>query len=493
MTILPTLLLVDDEEHSLAAMRMALEDDFECLTAPNADEAMRLMEENFVQAIFCDHRMPGKTGVEFLVEVRERWPETVRIIITGYTETNDMIAAINEAGIYQFLTKPWHPDQLVMAAKNAAQLFQLSRDHDRLSLEMRFMGKTAENKVESRRRALREGFGFERILRSANSPMNATVELARQVASFDVPVLLNGEAGTGKDIMARAMHYASLRSDQSFYEINCAGLPDDVVMLEMLGAKKGAVSGAPNNRIGLLQKASRGTLFLNGVDTLSPQMQLILLRVATEGSFEPVGGTETLTTGTRLMAGSHSDLGAAASEGRFRQDLYYALSVTELSLPPLRARMADLEVLTGHMLDDLAVEHSKPAKGLANLALEFLGNYDWPGNLPELNNELTRMLILAQEPELGPELISRHILQADPSVTTHPDADETEVLASEGTLKNRVEAIEARILRETLTRLKWNKSRAADELGLSRVGLRSKLDRYGVKQPGKPSRVEEEG
>ncbi|MAQ82606.1 sigma-54-dependent transcriptional regulator [Psychromarinibacter halotolerans] len=492
MTILPTLLLVDDEEHSLAAMRMALEDDFECLTASSADEAMRLMEENFVQAIFCDHRMPGKTGVEFLGEVRERWPETVRIIITGYTETNDMIAAINDAGIYQFVTKPWHPDQLIMAAKNAAQLFQLSRDHDRLSLEMRFMGKSVENKVESRRRTLREGFGFERILRSANSPMNATVELARQVASFDVPVLLTGEAGTGKDVMARAMHYASLRSDHSFYEINCAGLPDDVLMVELLGAKKGAVTNAPSNRIGLLQKASRGTLFLNGVDTLSPQMQLILLRVATEGSFEPVGGTETLTTDTRLMAGSHSDLSAEIAEGRFRKDLFYALAVTELSLPPLRGRMADLEVLTRHMLDDLAAEHSKPVRGLSNLALEFLGNYEWPGNLPELGNELTRMLILAQEPELGPELISRHILQADPSVTARPDARETDVLASEGTLKDRVEAIEARILRETLTRLKWNKSRAAEELGLSRVGLRSKLDRYGVKQPGKTSRVEEE-
>ena len=124
MTSLPTLLLVDDEEHSLAAMRMALEDDFDCLTALNADDAMRLMEENFVQAIFCDQRMPGKTGVEFLADVRERWPDTVRIIITGYTETNDMIAAINEAGLYKFLSKPWHPDQLVMAAKNAAQLFQ---------------------------------------------------------------------------------------------------------------------------------------------------------------------------------------------------------------------------------------------------------------------------------------------------------------------------------------------------------------------------------
>lgn len=496
MNPLPTLLLVDDEEHSLTAMRMALEDDFECLTALDAGEATRLMEENFIQAIFCDHRMPGRTGVEFLSEVRERWPETVRIIITGYTETNDMIAAINEAGIYQFLTKPWHPDQLIMAAKNAAQLFQLSRDHERLSLEMRFMGKTAENKVEARRRTLREGLGFERILRSANSPMNATVELARQVASFDVPVLLTGEAGTGKDMMARAMHYASLRSDQPFYEINCAGLPDDVLLLELLGARKGAVSATPHNRIGLLQKATRGTLFLNGIDTLSPRAQLVLLRVATEGSFEPVGGVETLTTNVRLIAGSHVDLGAAVAAGKFRKDLYYALATTEIALPPLRSRIEDLGMLTQHMLGDLASEHSKPVDGLTRLALEFLGNYDWPGNLPELGNELTRMLILSQEPKLGPELISRHILQAAPPLPGTPERGGSELplaegTLAEGTLKERIEGIEARILRETLTRLKWNKSRAAEELGLSRVGLRSKLDRYGVRQPGRLVRIEE--
>jgi len=242
-----------------------------------------------------------------------------------------------------------------------------------------------------------------------------------------------------------------------------------------------------------LQKAARGTLFLNGVDTLSPQMQLILLRVATEGSFEPVGGTETLTTDTRIMAGSHSDLSQAVADGRFRTDLYYALSTTELTLPPLRGRMEDLEILTRHVLSELASAHSKPVAGLTSLALEFLGNYDGPGNLPELENELTRMLILSQEPRLGPELISRHILQADPSVTARSTTRaEADVLAAEGTLKDRIEAIEARILRETLTRLKWNKSRAAEELGLSRVGLRSKLDRYGVHQPGKPARVEEE-
>ncbi|SHF36505.1 two-component system, NtrC family, response regulator HupR/HoxA [Ruegeria intermedia] len=488
---LPNVLLIDDEEHSLASMRMALEDEFDCLTATSADEGWRLMEENYVEVIFCDQRMPGKTGVEFLTEVRDRWPETVRIIITGYTDTNEMIAAINAAGIYQFLTKPWHPDQLLMAARNAAHLFQLSRDHDRMALEMRYLASRAESQLEERRRALRDGLGFEKVLRAPNSPMNAVVMLARQYAGFDVPVLLTGEAGTGKTALARAMHYTSLRSDKPFHELNCAGMTDDLLEVELFGAKRGALPGLMSNRLGLFQKADRGTLFLNGVDTLSPAMQLALLRVVTEGRYQPVGGHETQATNLRLIAGSHGDMRALVAEGRFRPDLYYALSVAEIAVPPLRARPGDIAVLCQHMLFDVASAHGKPVHGLSDAALEFLENHDWPGNLKELENEITRMLILAQEKVLGPELISRHILQA-PRGDNDTDRRADAVLAGPGTLKDRVEEIEMRILRETLTRLKWNKSRAAAELGLSRVGLRAKLDRYGIAQPRQCAEQEEE-
>ncbi|GGH43324.1 response regulator [Frigidibacter albus] len=477
----PTILLVDDEPHSLSAMRMALEDEFDCLTAADAATALAKMEEDWVQVVICDQRMPGRTGVEFLTELRDRWPDVVRIIITGYTDPAAMAQAINDAGIHQFINKPWHPDQLLMSARNGAKLFQLARENERMALEMRFLATTSQSKLEKRRAALREGMGFESLLRSPQSPMNALIDTARHFASFDVPVLLLGEAGTGRARLARAMHYGSLRSDKPFHALNLAGLPEDLAMVELFGAKRGILPGGVN-KIGLVQKADRGTLFVEGVEHASPALQLALWRLVEEGSFSPLGGQEVLTTNLRLIAGAGADLPARVADGRFRLDLYYALAVTELPLPPLRARRGDIALLAQHFLSDLAAAHGKAAHGFSPAALEFLEGYDWPGNLRELYNEVTRMLIFAQSPVLGAELISRPILQAMPS-ENGADRVAQSVLVADGTLKDRVELIEMRILRETLTRHRWNKSRAAVELGLSRVGLRAKLDRYGIMDP----------
>ena len=483
-----TVLLVDDEPHSLSAMRMALEDEFDCVTAGDAAQAVAAMDAEWVQVVICDHRMPGRTGVDLLTELRERWPDTVRIIITGYTDPGAMQAAINDAGIHQFLTKPWHPEQLLMAARNGARLFGLARDNERLALEMRFLASSAQTKLDKRRAALQGGLGFDTILRSPHSPMNAVVDLARHYASFDVPVLLTGEPGTGRSRLARAIHYGSLRSDKPFHAVNLAGLTEDLAMIELFGAKRGILPGGVN-RIGLAQKADRGTLFVAGVEHASPALQLALWRLVEEGSFTPVGGQEVLTTNLRLIVAAGGDLPRRVADGAFRADLYYALAVAELAVPPLRARRGDVAILAQGFLDDLSARHGKAAQGFTPAALEFLENWDWPGNLRELRNEVTRMLVFAQGPVLGADLIGRTILQAAPS-DSGADRSADGVLTADGTLKDRVELIEMRILRETLTRHRWNKSRAAVELGLSRVGLRAKLDRYGINDPS--GRVPEE-
>ncbi|MBL3575009.1 sigma-54 dependent transcriptional regulator [Rhodovulum sulfidophilum] len=487
----PAVLLVDDEPHSLAAMRMALEDEFEVLTAADAAEALAILEDEWVQVIFCDQRMPGRSGVEFLTEVRERWPETLRLIVTGYTDSAAMVAAINEAGIHQILTKPWHPDQLLIAARNAARLFRLSRENERMALEMRLLATTAESRVEKRRKALREGMGFETVLRAANSPMGAVVQMAGRFAGFDLPVVLTGEPGTGKAQLARAMHYASLRSDKPFYDLNLAGLPEDLAAIELMGAKRGVLAGGVA-RVGLMQKADRGTLYLGGIETAPPGLQLTLLRVLTEGAFTPVGGQETVATNLRLICGAGADLKALVATGRFRGDLYYALAAGEIAVPPLRARRGDIALLAQAKLAELSQAHGKPVHGLDEAALEFLENYDWPGNLRELRNEIARMLVMARDSLLGADLISRHILQAPPG-EEGADRSADAVLTAAGTLKDRVELMEMRILRETLTRHRWNKSRAAAELGLSRVGLRAKLERYGIAGPaGRVAQDEED-
>lgn len=486
----PTVLLVDDEPHSLSSMRMALEDEFDCVTAADAEAALRQMDEEWVQVVICDQRMPGRTGVELLTELRERWPDTVRIIITGYTDPSAMASAINDAGIHQFLTKPWHPDQLLMAARNGARLFQLARDNERMALEMRFLASSAQTKLEKRRAALREGLGFESILHSPHSPIRGIIASARHYASFDVPVLLTGEPGTGRARLARAMHFGSLRSDRPFHALNLAGLGDELAMVELFGAKRGVLPGGVN-KIGLAQKADRGTLFIEGVEHASAALQLALWRLVEEGSFTPVGGQEVQTANLRLIVGAGVDLAGRVAEGAFRADLYYALAVAELAVPPLRARRGDVAILAQAFLDDLSARHGKAAHGFSPEALEFLENWDWPGNLKELQNEVMRMLIFAQGPLLGADLISRPILQAAPS-DHGADRSADSALMADGTLKDRVELIEMRILRETLTRHRWNKSRAAVELGLSRVGLRAKLDRYGVTDPSGRVREDEE-
>ncbi|MCQ0988220.1 sigma-54-dependent transcriptional regulator [Jiella marina] len=488
-TTLPAILLVDDEPRSVEAMERILEDDFEVHRATSAAAAREILEVEPVRAIVCDQRMPDISGVDFLKQMRERFPDVVRIIITGYTDPSDIIRAINEAGIYQFVAKPWHPDELTLVVRNAVALNALKREHDRLSLELKLSRSSAEVTRNAKRAAVREGYGFEKIVRGPASPLNPALALAGKVAGYDVPALILGETGTGKELVARAIHYASARADRPFFAVHCGAIPDELLESELFGHRKGAFTGANATRVGLLEEADGGTVLLDEIGDVTPAFQLKLLRFLQEGEIRPVGANETRRVDVRVIAATNKDLKREAEAGRFREDLYYRLAVCPVTLPPLAERAGDIPLIAADVLERIALRHGISVPPLSPAMTRALSDRAYPGNVRELENLLMRLVIEAGGGSMEPDLLG----QGDASTGRGKHGQEVASLAGEngarialaapplqGDLRTRVEELEAQILRETLDRHHWNKSRAAEELGLSRVGLRAKLDRYGI-------------
>ena len=478
----PAVLLVDAEPASRAAAAQALAAGFEALTAGTAAEALRALKDDWVQVLIVAEDPPDASAVDLLIAARQRWPETVRVLLAAQPPASDMARAVNDAGVHQLLTRPCAAEQLRIAAAAGARLFALQREHERLTLEMKHLAAPADAQLAARRRALKRGFGFDRIVRAPDSPMEGVCRLAAQVASFDVPALILGETGVGKELLARAIHYGSLRADRPFHAVNCGAIPDDLLESELFGHRKGAFTGAHANRLGLLEQADGGTVFLDEIGDTSPAFQVKLLRFLQEGEIRPVGSNDVLGVDVRVVAASNRDLEVEAREGRFREDLYYRLAVCPVRVPPLRERPADIPLLAGRLLDAAMAAHGKRVAGIEREASALLAAYGWPGNVRELDNEITRLLMLCVGDRLRAADLSPRILRAAPCEAERDPLIE-DALAAAGPLKDRVERLEARALREALVRHGWNKSRAADALGLSRVGLRAKLDRYGLAAP----------
>ncbi|WP_298828616.1 sigma-54 dependent transcriptional regulator [uncultured Piscinibacter sp.] len=473
-----TVLLVDDEVRSLDAMRRTLEEDFEVLTATGADEARERMSQHAVDVILCDQRMPGLTGVEFLREARERWPDAVRIVISGYTDSEDIIAGINEAGIWQYILKPWVPDHLLQTVRSAAEARTLQHGLARLELELRSGHGPLRAKGQAKLAQARSAFDFDRIVRAAGSPLDAVCEMARRLARHDLSVLLLGESGTGKELMARAIHYASPRGAGAFVVENCAAIPDTLLESELFGHKRGAFTGAVDDHVGLFQRAHGGTVFLDEIGETSPAFQVKLLRVLQEGELRPVGSTRSIPVDVRVIAATHRDLEADVRSGRFREDLYYRIAGVTLAMPPLRERPGDIVPIAERLLADVAGELALPVSSFDDDARAVLMSYPWPGNIRELRNEIARALALSEGDKVHARAFSRKLLHGQAGA--HAERLNGQALPATGTLAERLDSIEAMVLRETLLRHRWNKTRAAQELGLSRVGLRAKLQRFGL-------------
>ncbi|MFA4968775.1 MAG: sigma-54 dependent transcriptional regulator [Sulfuritalea sp.] len=465
-------LVVDDEQRSLETLRRTLEEDFTVFTASSAEEGEAVMGREFVQIVVSDQRMPGTSGVEFLRRVRSQWPDTVRLILSGYTEAEDIISGINDAGIWQYLLKPWHPDQLLLTLKSAAELWRLQQENQRLSLELRDSPEQLVRQVASRRGKVRARSGFDRLTRAADSPLNGICELAQKIAGHELSVLVTGESGTGKELLARAIHYTSERADRPFVVENCGAMPDTLLEAELFGHKRGAFTGAHEDRIGLFQQADGGTLFLDEIGDTSPAFQVKLLRALQEGEVRPVGSPRSVPVDVRIIAATNRDLEADVASGRFRQDLYYRIAGITFRMPSLRERPQDIPLIVGNMFKESALA----GRRFSAEAMKCLVAHRWPGNVRELQNEVLRALALGDGDVLDAGLFSAGVRQSASFVSAAAPGFDPEG----ATLKELLDQVEAQVIDAALRRHRGNKTRVAEELGLTRVGLRMKLSRLGL-------------
>jgi two-component system response regulator HupR/HoxA len=476
MNALATVLVVDDEVRSIEALRRVLADEFEVIGARDAAEAEAVLAGEMVQIILCDQRMPGESGVEFLKRVRDRWPDTIRIIISGYADSEDVIAGVNIAGIYQYVTKPWHPEKLLETVREAARLSRLQREAVDVPVEAKPTGERLRRVVSDRRRNEGRLYEFDRIVHLPGSPMSEPISLGRQASKYDISVLITGASGTGKELLARAIHYSSSRAEKAFVVENCGALPDELLESELFGCKKGAFTGAYQDRVGLFELADGGTIFLDEIGETSAAFQVKLLRVLQEGEIRPLGAQRPRKVDVRVISATNRDLTEEVAAGRFRRDLYYRIATFPIHMPPLAERAQDIPAIAARILLQVNQAFGRQIPGFAPQAIAEMMAYRWPGNVRELHNEIQRMVVLAPSDEPLPASLLSIAESPRPPAASRPGA------AQARPLRDQVADLERAAIDATLKRHRDNISRAADELGLSRVGLRSKIERYNLRR-----------
>jgi two-component system response regulator HupR/HoxA len=477
---LPSILVILDDSEALSSLSLILQKYYEVFTVNNISSANEILHQQWIQVLLCDQRIPESSGIEFCQHVKNEYPEIISILISGYTESSDISQAIVQGHIYQFITKPWQKNQILSKINNAIKLFNLNRELEQLKVELKLKPDNIEQTMLEKRQILQTKLDWDMgIIRSPESPVNRICSLIRNIAPFDVHVMLLGESGTDKGAYARAIHDNSLRQNEKFFTQNCAGLTDEILEQLLFGYKRGAFYGAKDDKIGVLVKANHGTIYLNEIDQTSTTFQLKLLQVLLDGEVCQIGSSRAVPINIRIVAASDYDLEIKLSKNTFRSDLYYRLATFDIHIPPIRKRSQDIIPIAITLLNQNMELLGKKVKGISDEALQVLQNYQWPGNIVEMNNEIKRILVLGQDDYLGADLISSHILQATPQDSKN---DMDYLTNTEGSLKERIESLEAIIVKETLLKNRWNQTKAAKELGLSRVGLRNKIERYGLEK-----------
>jgi len=464
-------------------LRRRLDDEYTVRTFTRAREALASMEVDDERAdvVVAEQVLADGPGADLLRELRVHRPDTVRLLALDSTDSQVVQQAVNEAAVYQVVMTPWQPESLHLLLRRALESRELARIHRYLSRELKFADSVVTRENETMRTALQEVYSFDRMVFVSNS-MAEVCNLARKAAATDLPVLIEGETGTGKELMARAIHLFSTRHKLLFMAENCGVIRDDLLQSELFGHRRGAFTGAHTDRLGLFLAADGGTVFLDEISEISPSMQVSLLRFLQEGEVRPLGSDQTRRADVRIIAACNRPLRQLVDEGKFRQDLYYRLRGFELSIPPLRERPEDIPPLVAHMLEKYAGMSSRRSAGVAPEAMSRLAAYRFPGNVRELENVVRRMLALTEEGDfITVRQLPPEIARVVPPLSRGQDP--THALAGH-TLKEKVESLEEHLVRSTLDRCAWNHSKAARELGLSRVGLANKIKRYTITRAG---------
>jgi DNA-binding NtrC family response regulator len=447
----PHILIVDDEQNTREGLQSALDvNDYNITLADSAEKALAILNAERVDVMITDLLMPGKTGIELMEEARTISPDTLSIMITAYGTVETAVEAM-KAGAYDYLTKPINIDRVDLLVKRALSSKKLANENVRL------------------KKMLDKKFGSDGIVGNSKE-MHGIFELVTQVANSKATVLIQGDSGTGKELIAKAIHMAGDKRDKPFIAVHCASLAEGILESELFGHEKGAFTGAIERKIGRFELADGGTLFLDEVSEMSPAIQVKLLRVLQEREFERVGGSKTIKVDVRIITATNKDLMAEVKAGKFREDLYYRINVVHINVPPLRSRKGDIPLLVNHFFRMYAHENKKIVEGVSPEVMKIFTGYSWPGNVRELQNCIETMVVLARNKILEAKDIPANVMNAIESTSTQVS----------GQMPINLGDAEKELIKKALAETRGNKTKAAEMLGLSRRTLHRKVNEYGL-------------